>query len=199
MEIGNLKPSLTTEEQQRLYHQWKETSNEHFKVKITISYVSLISKLISDFKLDNPSDILSEMMVIVWNALEKYDVNRASIYTYLYRIIYTRLIDKYRQQSRYNRIYITVENLEIQSRIDDMFQVPDMIEDICQEEEFAIVTKGLKKLNVKERTIIKHRYFEKLSISRICSIMQLKRIDYDILLEKAIKHLGNKVKLDMEE
>ena len=97
----SFESALTTDQQMDLYAQYKK-GDEEAKERIAISYVKCISKMINNAdygRLKDKEDMLSELVLIVYDAIDKYDPSKAKIYTYLYRVIYTRLIDRLRVQA----------------------------------------------------------------------------------------------------
>jgi len=199
MRIGKLKSALSAEEQQKLYLQWKETNNDHYRIKLTIGYVSLIASLVAKSQLDHQKDIISEIVIKIYKKLEDYNPEKASVYTYIYRIVTTKLIDHYRKQKRYTNLFSVLSNQDILNVSDNTqlycdYHKNDVTDEICKNEEKKLLLISRNKLSKKEDKVIEMKFYQQMSISKIMVDMKINRQAYDLLLASALDKIKKELK-----
>lgn len=182
------KVALSTTEQQELYQKWVATKNDHYRIKIAISYVSLISKLCEELKIVESKDLISIIVTKIYNQIPKYNAERASIYTYLYRVVRTKLIDGYRKQKRYTDHYqpIEAEHLEYHNnRIQNDISYAD-------QEHYDLINLGVTRLKGIYRKVIIYRYYHNMKISKILIEMGITKSQYNHIMKAALLKLSRK-------
>jgi RNA polymerase sigma factor (sigma-70 family) len=215
MQIGNNKAALTTEQQTRLYNLWKRTGKIEYKEKIALSYIKCITAMsrTMQFEWDN-EDILSEMIMVVYDAIDNYDPTKAGIYTYIYRIIYTKLIDRVRSSKRKKKIvhnnklpipinYVEIEeigHIEDNKMATDFKQVKDGRRDIIDNDNHNILVSLLKTMDEKQGKLLEMKYLNQIPMYTIMKELGISRQVYGELESKGLARLKeNKAVVEMHK
>lgn len=197
------KSSLTSKQQADLYEDYIKTGNVDSKSKIAISYVCFISKLVKNSPLPDKEDAISELLMIVYNAIDKYDKTKASIYTYTYRIIKTKLIDRIRALN-------TVKKYVSDTDVDSMLMYVESAEENCHDDselgafsshilltsneimtrdDNSVINRAINLLDSEEKQLILMRYYNSSSISKIMSKLNINRKKYGEIESSAMEKL----------
>lgn len=180
----NYPTALNLEKQTELYNCWKKTKNDHYRIKLAISYVSLISAMITKANIEqygNREDIIMHILSIIYNHIPLYDAKRASIYTYIYRIVLSRIIDCVR---KYNREIVYRVDLDDEVLLREMQKQEyrenknDIYETLYLNDLRDNINKAKEKLNKKQRKIVQLLYFEEKPANNICATIQISRKAY---------------------
>lgn len=185
-----------------LYHKYISTGDTDYRTKICLSYLTFISALIQnmDFGIENgKEDIISELLVIVNDAIDNYDNKKASIYTYLYRIIYTKSIDKLRKAGTIKKYksdidldYLLKFEEESEHKISHEYnRVTDGNYNIMDYDNSQQIQKALKSLTPKEAQLIKLRHLEQQTITHIMQTMKISRKSFGELELSGLAKLKN--------
>lgn len=206
MQTGQFPTALSGKEQQTLYNQWLASGNDHYRIKLVFSYVSLISSMISSSPLvvqDARDDILQEIVNKLYFHVKSYDPSRSAITTYFYRIIYTSLIDLIRRHNRNLKHETPLPDDEI-IRISDsgtQSSGPESVEiygTIFQNDENKILQEAIQRLPSKQRKIIKLRYLDGKTLAAIFKSVKVTRKVYrrehDRAMETLKSVLGGKLR-----
>lgn len=117
----------------------------------------------------NADDVVQETFISVWRAIERYDPRRASVRTWLMRIVHRRAIDQLRSSSVHSRRRADGEGL-----IDDLTASDPAPEAIALAgEQSEIVREVLDELPDDQRKAIELAYFSGFSQSEIAEITDL--------------------------
>ncbi len=205
---------LTSKEQNALYDKWLITGDDNYRAQIAISYTDCINALIynttsgNTHLLDTP-DIKQDIVMLVYNAILKYDKTKAGLYTFLYRIIYTKIVDKLRYSNvrTKRRAYLNVDEMlkedtdrdvyyvspkEKQDKIDDMYYEVDkcgykeIYASDCQERIYNVMDDVLSK---KERELVMMRHVDNDTISDIMKKLKISRKEFTQLETSAMAKL----------
>jgi RNA polymerase sigma-70 factor (ECF subfamily) len=110
----------------------------------------VILKVISDQ--DLAQDALQETFIKVWKKAKTYDVNKAKLFTWLYRIAYNTAIDKVRSQSNKQSKEVQIENSNVYK-----LTTKGLNEDVLD------IKTHLKNIDEKYQTVINALFFEGLT------------------------------------
>ena len=200
----NMKSGVTSKKQQELWDLYIETKDDSYRVKISVSYVKLIAQMVNDFRLRDPEDVLCQVLTIVYNSLGKYDNTRATIYTYIYRIINTKIIDIYRRQKRVYRGFVDIEDdkmIQIMMNDDDpdhkcqcQYHIESDFDTICCNEEKLMVNKVIKLLTPEEQIFVSTVYWKGFGIAKTMKELHMSRKAYDIINKRVNRKLKRKLK-----
>lgn len=152
---------------------------EEFKTQIYQDYSQkvkgyILSK-VNDYNL--AEDLCSDVFVKVYEKLDTYDKNKASISTWIYTIARNTLIDYYRSNK---------EELELKEEI----AIPEEDDDeICTQDNLDKLASCLEKLNDREKNIILLHYYKGLTLKEISEKMNISYVYAKVLHKKAILSL----------
>ncbi len=112
-------------------------------VKLIESNKGIIYKVANSYcqNVDDRKDLIQEIMIQLWRSFERYD-DKFKISTWMYRIALNVAISFYRKQSSRNKI--------IQLGIDEILQIPEVVETKLYDKKINQLYKfisGLNKLN----------------------------------------------------
>jgi RNA polymerase sigma-70 factor (ECF subfamily) len=114
----------------------------------------------------NADDVVQETFVSVWRAIERYDPRRASVRTWLMRIVHRRAIDQLRSSIVHSKRRAEGEGL-----VDDLTASEPVPEATALANEQTIeVREALSELPDDQRKVIELSYFSGFSQSEIAEI-----------------------------
>lgn len=209
----NYPTALTTAEQHQLYYQYLETKDDNYKAKIAISYTACIHTIFNSLTINrsgehlDKEDIIADLLMIVYNSIDKFDISKASIYTYIYRVIYSKCIDKL----RYNNVRLKrrsycclddilsdepndspkVSSLEKLNKIDETYYKIDKCgyQDIYGNDNIYRINEVLEQLSKDEKQLIMFRYIYNRTISEIMNTMNINRSEFGNIEKSALEKL----------
>jgi len=204
---------LTSKEQNALYEKWLLTGDDHYRAQIAISYTDCINALIYNTTsgntqlLDTP-DIKQDILMLVYNAILKYDKTKSGLFTYIYKICYTKIIDKLRYSNvrTKRRTYLNMDDIlnddtpeeafvsknEKQDKIDEMYYKIDkcgydeIYASDCQERIYNVMDDVLSK---KEKELVIMRHVDNDTISDIMKKLKISRKEFTQLETSAMAKL----------
>ena len=206
MQTGQFPTALNGKEQQTLYEEWLVTGNDHFRIKLVFSYVSLISSMITSSTLvvqDSRDDILQEIVNKLYFHVRTYDPARSAITTYFYRIIRTSLIDLIRKHNRNLKHEVALPDDEITRISDSTIQSSGLTSVsiygiIYENDENKILQDAIKRLPPKQRKIVKLRYLDGATLAKIFKTVKITRKVYrrehDLAMENLKSMLEGKLR-----
>lgn len=115
----------------------------------------------------NADDVVQETFISVWRSIERYDPKRASVRTWLMRIVHRRAIDNLRSQTVHSKRRADGEDL-----LDDVVSgepAPDT--QALQQELSDNVREVLVDLPGEQRTVIELAYFNGFTHSEIAEML----------------------------
>lgn len=188
MKVYNYRPSLTTRQQMAYLYVYHKTGCLEYKTKIAMSYLSCISKIANDFNFADKEDVISEILMIVYNAIDKYDPEnprKASIYTYLYRVISTKMIDKW----RYNNVR---ERHKSDIPIEEAIEITEQSHMHVDNNDYNTINQRIHKLlSPLQAKIIERKLIKEEPIVKITKELKISRAKYDDNLNIAMEKLQN--------
>ena len=114
-------------------------------------------------------DVVQESFISVWRAIERYDASRASVRTWLMRIVHRRAIDGLRSQSVHSRRRADGEGLLETVSADE--PQPDAV--AVDRDQSRIVRGALDELPVDQRKVIELAYFVGFTHTEIAGMLEL--------------------------
>lgn len=114
-------------------------------------------------------DVVQESFISVWRAIERYDATRASVRTWLMRIVHRRAIDGLRSQSVHSRRRADGEGLMETVTADE--PQPDAV--AVERDQSRIVRGALDELPSDQRKVIELAYFGGFTHTEIAGMLEL--------------------------
>lgn len=115
----------------------------------------------------NADDVVQETFISVWRSIERYDPKRASVRTWLMRIVHRRAIDQLRSQTVHSRRRADGENL-----LDDVVSNDPAPEASALQQELSDNVRGiLVELPSEQRAVIELAYFNGFTHTQIAEIL----------------------------
>lgn len=129
-------------------------------------------------------DVVQEVFLSVWRSLERYDASRASVRTWLLRIVQRRSIDALRSHSVHARRRVEYEGFEEE----EPAREAGIEEVVAQRDEAAGVHSALSTLPGDQRRVIELAYFGGFSQSEIAT-----------MIDKPLGTVKGRMRLGMEK
>ena len=129
-------------------------------------------------------DLAADVFVKVFEKLDSFDENKASLSTWIYTITRNTLTDYFRTRKVYAEI---PETLESDSSVED---------DVCTKEMLEILAKALETLDERERDIIILRFYSGKTLREISSQMGISYAYVKVLQNKAFDKIKGYLKIN---
>lgn len=115
----------------------------------------------------NADDVVQETFISVWRSIERYDAKRASVRTWLMRIVHRRAIDQLRSQTVHSKRRADGEDL-----LDDVVSNDTAPEAHALHQEMSDNVRGiLVDLPSEQRAVIELAYFNGFTHTQIAEIL----------------------------
>lgn len=115
----------------------------------------------------NADDVVQETFISVWRSIERYDAKRASVRTWLMRIVHRRAIDQLRAQTVHSKRRADGEGL-----LDDVVSSDPAPDAQALQQEMSENVRGiLVDLPSEQRAVIELAYFNGFTHSQIAEIL----------------------------
>ena len=129
-------------------------------------------------------DITQETFIKAWNNRDKYDSEKASLKTWLFRIARNLMIDYFRKNK-----YQTIELDE------SLIAGDEFISKIEISDDYKKVINSMERLKQKERDLLVLRYVDELEIEEIAQIIKKNNVATKVAIHRAL----NKLKVEVNE
>lgn len=116
----------------------------------------------------NADDVVQETFISVWRSIERYDATKASVRTWLMRIVHRRAIDNLRSQTVHSKRRADGEGLL--EEVESSDPAPDT--QALQQELSDNVRGVLVELPAEQRAVIELAYFNGFTHSEIAEILE---------------------------
>lgn len=115
----------------------------------------------------NADDVVQETFISVWRSIERYDAKKASVRTWLMRIVHRRAIDNLRSQTVHSKRRADGEDL-----LDDVVSNDPSPDSQALQQELSDNVRGvLVELPSEQRAVIELAYFNGFTHSEIAEIL----------------------------
>lgn len=115
----------------------------------------------------NADDVVQETFISVWRSIERYDAKKASVRTWLMRIVHRRAIDNLRSQTVHSKRRADGEDL-----LDDVVSSDPSPDSQALQQELSDNVRGvLVELPSEQRAVIELAYFNGFTHSEIAEIL----------------------------
>lgn len=115
----------------------------------------------------NADDVVQETFISVWRSIERYDAKKASVRTWLMRIVHRRAIDNLRSQTVHSKRRADGEDL-----LDDVSSSDPAPDTQALQQELSNNVRGvLVELPSEQRTVIELAYFNGFTHAEIAEIL----------------------------
>ena len=163
----------SAEEGNTLTEQQKTVLYEEYGGKV-MGYI--VSKVNNRFIAE---DLCSEVFLKVYEKIDTFDSEKASLSTWIYTIARNRLTDYYRTRRVFEEI---PETLSSDNSVED---------DYLSKESLEALAEALKCLDERERTIIIRRYYSGMTLKEIGEKLGISYAYVKVLHKKALENLKN--------
>ncbi len=158
---------------QKIVNLIKE-GNELGFVKLADKYEKLlfyIAKGILGSRTEDIEECVNDTYMKLWNNIDKYDINKASLKTYLKIIVRNTAINRLRDLSRHENNQLSDDISEIAKYYADNSQ--DIEDRIFAKESIETLNELIKSLKPKDKEIIIRKYFYLQSSKQIAKAMKM--------------------------
>lgn len=129
-------------------------------------------------------DLTSIVFLKIYEKMNSYNEEKASISTWIYTIANNTVIDYYRTHKIPEEIS------------EEIAQLGEIDEDIIKEEELTSLADALKKIPERERDILILRYYDNLTLKEIALKMGMSYANAKIVHAKALVHMKELIDID---
>lgn len=171
--------------------EWKDTNEQIFEKTYKEQYLHMLYYVQNKINnIHDAEDIVCDAFTYCYKHLSDYDSSKASMVTWLYLIINSRIKNYYRDRKDY------VELGELENSL--------YSEDVCLEnavlleEQCKIIKKAIKSLPERQQQIVILKYFQNKSSPEIASILQISPGNVRVLLMRALQKLEQYYNLYMK-
>ena len=155
---------ITDEKKEQLYHDYYGKVHGYIRSKINSA--------------QDAEDIAADVFLKVYEKLDRFDENKASLSTWIYTITRNTLTDYFRTRKVFD---------EIPEASESGFSVE---ENVCNAEMLEVLAKALESLDERERDIVILRFYYGKTLREISSQMNISYAYVKVLQNKAF----NKIK-----
>jgi len=132
-------------------------------------------------------DVVQEAFIKAWKSRESFDANKASLKTWLFRILSNTLIDQLRKKQR-----------RPQAELSETISTDDDIAaEAAQSDQINYVLNKITDMEDREQELLLLRYREGLSIKEIGEVCDLKESATKVAIHRAIKKLRESCEWDV--
>lgn len=142
---------------------------------------------------DDAEDLISAVFEKAYTHRSKFDANKGTFSTWLFRIAHNTLANYYRTQKRYSA-------WEAEGELPDDLVMPETSPEtrVIQQEAIAGLLSGLDRLNERDREVISLKFAGRLSNQEIGQIMDLKEKTVSVVLLRAMRRLQQQLAEERE-
>ncbi|NLJ90960.1 MAG: sigma-70 family RNA polymerase sigma factor [Clostridiales bacterium] len=176
---------------QKIVNLIKE-GNELGFIKLADKYEKLlfyIAKGILGSRTEDIEECVNDTYIKFWNNIDKYDINKASLKTYLKIIVRNTAINRLRDLSRHENNQISDDISEVAKYYADNRQ--DVEDKIFAGESIKKLNELIKGLKPKDKEIVIRKYFYLQSSKQIAKAMKMSVTAVDSRASRAKKKLKN--------